>query len=120
MIGFDYIKSIGIGIITGFVNGFFGSGGGIIVVPALESIVGLKKHEAHATAIGVILPLSILSAFVYMKQGLLTKGYLSWITLGGVLGGYIGAKWLPKISTSWLHKIFGIFMIVAAIRMMIV
>ncbi|NLP46467.1 MAG: TSUP family transporter [Epulopiscium sp.] len=112
-----YIKVIGIGIITGFVNGFFGSGGGIIVVPALESVLHVEKHKAHATAIGIILPLSILSAFIYIKQGLLPKGYLGWITLGGAIGGYIGAKWLPKISSSWLHKIFGIFMIIAAIRM---
>ena len=113
----SYIKTIGIGIITGFVNGFFGSGGGIIVVPALEGMMKFEKHEAHATAIGVILPLSILSAILYMRNGSLPKGYLSWITLGGAAGGYIGAKCLPKISTLWLHKIFGVVMIIAAVRM---
>ena len=40
-------------------------------------------------------------------------------SLGGVIGGFIGAKLLNKLSGIWLHRIFGIFMIVAAIRMIL-
>ncbi len=55
------VKLLSIGIITGFINGLFGSGGGTIVVPALIFLLGMDDHKAHATAISIILPLSIIS-----------------------------------------------------------
>ena len=54
-------KRTAIGLVTGFANGLFGSGGGTIVVPAMERFLGEEEHKAHATAIAVILPLSLLS-----------------------------------------------------------
>lgn len=58
-----------IGLITGLVNGLFGSGGGTIAVPALVFILGLDQHKAHATAISIIFPLSLISSFVFQTWG---------------------------------------------------
>jgi uncharacterized membrane protein YfcA len=44
---------------------------------------------------------------------------LIYVCIGGVIGGYLGAKFLGKISSKWLHRIFGLFMIIAAVRMII-
>ena len=49
-----------LGFITGLINGVFGSGGGMIIVPALVFLVGLEDYKAHATAISIILPISII------------------------------------------------------------
>lgn len=106
-----------IGIITGFFNGLFGSGGGTIVVPAMERILKVEAHKAHASAIAVILPLSVISAFVYARSGESDWMQILYVSLGGMIGGFIGAKMLRKISAAWLHRIFGLFMIVAAVRM---
>ncbi|MEI3522967.1 MAG: sulfite exporter TauE/SafE family protein [Anaerotignum sp.] len=57
------------GLVTGFVNGLFGSGGGTLVVPAMERFLHVETHKAHATAIAVILPLSVLSLLIYFWQG---------------------------------------------------
>ena len=111
-------KASTIGVLTGFANGLFGSGGGTIVVPAMERFLGVKTHKAHATAVAIILPLSILSAFLYAKGGLDIKTVLL-VSAGGVVGGFIGAKLLSKFSSKWLHKIFGLFMIAAAVRMIL-
>ena len=59
-------KRTAIGLVTGFANGLFGSGGGTIVVPAMERFLKVEEHKAHATAIAVILPLSLLSLGVYL------------------------------------------------------
>lgn len=113
------IKKVAIGLITGLVNGLFGSGGGTIAVPAFERILGLEPHKSHATVITLILPLSILSAFIYCQKVEIQWISVLWVSVGGIVGGYIGAAILKKISTKWLHRIFGAFMIAAAVRMIL-
>jgi len=108
-----------IGIITGLANGLFGSGGGTIVVPAMERFLKVEPHKAHATAIAIILPLSFLSMFIYLKNGNIDWFNVILISIGGMLGGFVGAKLLNRISDKWLHKIFGLFMVIAAVKMII-
>lgn len=108
-----------IGFITGIFNGLFGSGGGTIVVPCMEKFLGFKTHKAHASAIAVILPLSVISAFIYVNSVDLVFRDILFICLGGIAGGFLGAKLLNKISTKWLHRIFGLFMIAASVRMIL-
>lgn len=115
----DNFKILLVGIITGLTNGLFGAGGGTIVVPSMERILKVEEHKAHATAIAVILPLSIMSTFIYARHQILDWKSIIFVALGGVIGGIIGAKLLSKISSKWLHKIFGLFMIAASIRMII-
>lgn len=111
-----FISAI-VGTITGFLNGLFGSGGGSIAVPCLEKFKNLEPHKAHATAISIILPLCIVSIFVYSKHTTVEFQYVLFVSIGGIIGGYIGAKFLKKISPTWLHRIFGIFMLIGAWRM---
>ena len=105
------------GIVVGVANGLFGSGGGTILVPAFEKFMKIEAHKAHATALAVIFPLSLLSIFFYMRGTDTPWETIIWISAGGVAGGFIGAKLLNKLKTPWLHKLFGICMAAAAIRM---
>lgn len=114
-----YAKSGFIGLVTGFANGLFGSGGGTIVVPCMERILKIDEHKAHATAIAIILPLSILSVVIYLWNTEIVWTTALFASLGGIGGGFIGAKLLNKISGKWLHRIFGAFMIAAAVRMIL-
>lgn len=111
------IKLIILGFITGILNGLFGSGGGTIVVPALVFLIGLEDHKAHASAIGVILPLTLISSFMYIRHGIYNIPLTLKISLGSIGGGILGAILLNKLKSSTLKKIFGIFMIAAAVRM---
>ncbi|MFI3175830.1 MAG: sulfite exporter TauE/SafE family protein [Bacillota bacterium] len=108
-----------IGLITGLANGLFGSGGGTIVVPSMEKFLKLEEHKAHATAIAIILPLSVISLIIYAWESSILFSVALITSIGGVIGGTIGAKLLGKISSVWLHRIFGIFMLVAAVRLVI-
>ena len=56
------------GLISGLVNGMLGTGGGTITVPAIQRL-GVDTKKSHATAIAVILPLTIVSVFFYFRQG---------------------------------------------------
>ncbi len=110
-------KLIGIGLITGITNGLFGSGGGTLVVPALVFFLGVENYKAHATAISIILPLSIISTFIYIKKNVIEYEVAMVVALGGILGSFLGAKLLKKIPTPVLRKIFGTVIIITAIRM---
>lgn len=113
------LKLIGIGFITGIINGLFGSGGGTIVVPALVFLVGIEDFKAHATAISIILPLSIISTIIYLKSNVIKLDISLMVTLGGLIGSFIGAKFLKKVPNLILRKTFGIIIIITALRMII-
>ncbi len=111
------IKFILLGLITGLVNGVFGSGGGTLLVPGMFFLLGVSEHKAHATAISVILPLSIISTIIYLKHGIIAWDVTFKVILGGVVGGFVGARLLNKVPEHILRKVFALFMIIAAIRM---
>lgn len=113
------MKTIIIGLITGLANGLFGSGGGTIAVPAMTMLLDAEDHEAHATAISIILPLTFLSAFYYVSNNFVDWGITWRVTVGGMIGGFIGAKLLHVCPSKVLRKIFGVIMVVAAIRLLI-
>jgi uncharacterized membrane protein YfcA len=106
-----------IGIIAGLCNGLFGSGGGIIVVPAMIYLLGIEEHDAHATAILVILPLSLVSVFIYFRSNHFDWSMVWKVGLGSIIGAGFGAWLLPRIPVNILSKIFAGFMILAGLRM---
>ena len=110
-------KYAGIGVVTGLCNGLFGSGGGTIVVPAMEKSLDVEEHKAHATAIAIILPLTVISVVLYTMKGYLDFPLVWKVSLGGIVGGLIGAMLLKRLSGNVIRKIFGVFMIAAAVRM---
>lgn len=108
---------IGGGLLIGFVNGFFGGGGGMLCVPLLEKILKEPTKKAHATAILIILPISVASAVTYLCSGYFSlSGTLT--VGGGVLGGgVIGALLLKKLPSFAVGMVFAIMMIGVGIKM---
>ncbi len=107
------------GLAAGFLNGLFGSGGGTVIVPFLEEFLDQDEHASHATAILIILCFTIISLFFYGYRNHLDYPLALTVSIGGVVGGFIGAKLLKKLSGNVIRKIFGSFMILAAIRMVV-
>ncbi len=114
-----FLKLLLIGFIAGLANGLFGSGGGTIIVPALTYILNIEDHKAHATAIAIILPLTIISTIIYLKGKNIPLNIAYKVILGGIIGSIIGAKLLKKIPTIVLKKIFGSIIIITALRLLI-
>lgn len=111
------IKLITLGFVTGIVNGIFGSGGGTIIVPALVLFCGLKDYKAHATAISIILPLTVISTAIYLFKNTIPLKMSLLVVVGGLVGSYLGAKMLNKVPTNILSKVFGGVIIYTAVRM---
>jgi uncharacterized protein len=110
-------KTFLIGLVTGVCNGIFGAGGGTILVPAMVIFLGVKENKAHATAISVILPLSLISSYFYISRGLIDWNLTMKVAAGSIIGGYIGSRILNKFSDCTLRRIFGASMLIAAVRM---
>ena len=115
----ENIKLALIGLIIGFANGIFGAGGGMILILLLEKFFNIEEKKSHATSTAVILPLCIVSSLIMIKNYNLNWLMILLISLGGIIGGFIGAKFLNKISNTKLKKIFGFFIIITAVKMIL-
>ena len=107
-----------LGLITGFINGLLGAGGGMLAVPALKKM-GLSEKEAHKNAVAVILPLTLISAVLYILNGRVEIADCLIYIPGGLVGALLGTFIMKKISAKWLSVIFGGFMIWAGVRMIL-
>lgn len=98
---------------AGFANGLFGGGGGMVFLPILSRWGGLSPRKLYATCVGVIFPVCLVSAAVYVIRGgvsLLTAApYLA----GGLLGGWLGGKLYGKVSVKVLKWLFAGFLFYA-------
>ncbi len=125
-VGFEGTKKRGMfkllmtvcGFVTGAVNGAFGSGGGMLAVPALSYVGGLSKKQSHATAIAVILPLCVVGSSVYATGGGYDYPIFAPTIIGVTLGGIIGAVALKKISSKALELCFYGLMMLAGLKML--
>lgn len=106
------------GMIIGLLNGFFGSGGGILAVALLERR-GLSARQAHATSVALILPLSVISLAVYWMHGSIRLGQGLPFLLPALLGSAVGAWGLKKISAPLLKLLFSLLILYSAIRLLI-
>lgn len=111
------LTSLLYGIGIGLVNGIFGAGGGMIAVPVLKSN-GLDQKQAHANAVAVILPISIVSTIMYLAKGNMTLGDSLAFIPTGLIGSAIATFALQKFSNSLLQKMFAAFMIYAGARLL--
>lgn len=102
---------------VGFVNGFFGGGGGMLLVPLLEKVLKCPVKKSHATAIAVILPVSIAGAITYILSG-----FFEWTPVLGAAGGCIaggaaGALLLKKLPSNIVAFVFALMMIGVGVKL---
>ncbi len=102
---------------AGFVNGFLGGGGGVIIVALLLAVIKLHQKYAQATALLVVLPLTAVSAAVYLWKGSVDWIPTLWATLGVVVGGAAGALLLSKLKGNVAKIIFALVLIAGGVKM---
>lgn len=102
------------GALVGAANSVFGGGGGMIAVPLLQK-TGLEEKRAHATAILLILPVSLLSFFLYVWKGFYQPSVLIPTALGVTAGGFLGAQLLGKLPVKTVNIVFAILQAAAGL-----
>lgn len=104
------------GALGGLANGLFGSGGGLFLVPLLTKWTGMEQRKAFATSVAIILPLSLVSAWVYLQKGALDLAAAWPYLVGGALGGFVSGRVFRKMSVTLLRRIFGLLILYGGIR----
>lgn len=106
------------GALIGVINGFFGGGGGMVVVPLLNKMFGMEQKKAQATALFVILPISIISTIVYLCFNSVNFATGWPVILGIIAGGIFGATLLNKLNNNVVKGIFIFFMLLGGVVML--
>jgi uncharacterized membrane protein YfcA len=98
----------------------FGIGGATVLIPALVFIFGLTQHQAQGTTLAAMVPpIGLLAALRYYYSGNVKLGMAGFICIGFFVGGLIGAHFVQNISEPVLKKMFGVFLLIVAVNMII-
>lgn len=108
-----------LGILAGGLSGLIGVGGGVIIVPALVFLFGMSQQSAQGTTLALLVPpIGILAAMQYYKQGYVDVRVAIFIIVGFLVGSIFGSKLAIILPTRILSKVFGVTMLVIALKML--
>ncbi len=99
------------GALAGLANGFFGGGGGMILVPLLTAKCGLTQRQAFANSVLIILPLCVFSSVIYLLRGSLDLLTALPYLLGGLIGGWLGGRLFKGLNMNVLRRVFALFIL---------
>ena len=101
------------GLGAGAINGLFGAGGGMVLIPLLSLLTDWEDGKIFGSSLGVILPICLVS--LATGPALPFQEALPWL-LGSGLGGIAAGLWGKKIPVKWLHRGLGILIIWGGVR----
>lgn len=109
-----------LGLLAGAASGFLGIGGGVVIIPILVYMFGLTQHQAQGTTLAIMIPpIGLLAALRYYYNGDVIVPIAVCIAIGFFVGGLVGASFVDPIPDLVLKKIFGVFLLIIALKMII-
>lgn len=117
--GFNYGLILLEGIIVGGITGFVGAGGGFLIVPALVLLTGLSMKKAVATSLLIIASKSLIGFIGDLQLRAIQWDFLLTITAISIAGVFIGLKLLKFVPGGRLKSIFGWFVLLMSLAMVI-
>ncbi|MDW5376022.1 sulfite exporter TauE/SafE family protein [Halomonas sp. HP20-15] len=114
-----------VGGVAGFVAGLFGIGGGVVIVPALlfafaqQGIdASVMTHMAIGTSLATITVTGSSSAFGHWQRGGVAKPLLVRLLPGLIAGAVLGGMLASVLPAAQLQTLFGLFLILLALRLL--
>jgi len=111
---------VGLGLATGTLSGFFGIGGGFLIVPALMLATGMPIMNAVSSSLVAVTAFGMTTALSYAWSGLVAWGLACLFIAGGVAGGLAGTRAARHLSArrGVLNIVFAAVIIAVALYML--
>ena len=113
------LKKILRGLLAGMICGLFGTGGGMILVPAFIYMLKIEPKKARGTSLCCMLVMVVTTSIFYYKNNYIDWNVGIYCAIGGIIGGYLGAKILKKFPDYILKIVFIFFLIYVSYNMLI-
>ncbi|THD61992.1 MAG: sulfite exporter TauE/SafE family protein [Bradyrhizobium sp.] len=112
---------VGLGLATGTLSGFFGIGGGFLIVPALMLATGMSIMNAVSSSLVAVTAFGLTTAASYAWSGLISWGLAGLFVAGGIAGGLIGTGFARHLSArrGALNTVFATVIIAVALYMLV-
>lgn len=104
---------------AGFVNGFFGAGGGMLLVPLLIRLAKLVDRTAFSSSVCIVLPMCLVSIAVYAASGMLPVREALPYLAGGAAGGVLAGLWFRRVPPRLLHLALGALIVFGGVRLLV-
>lgn len=105
------MKTAAAGAASGIVNGLFGAGGGMVLVPLLTKLTDMTDRDIFPASISIILPMCLITLAVAAIQAPLPWQEAIPYLIGSALGGTLAGKFGKNIPTVWLHRVLGVLIL---------
>ena len=115
----NLVQGFFISILGGMIAGMLGVGGGLINVPVISMLMGAPIKVAIATSNFIIGITAVSGSIVYFIRGLVNPLIVAPVVIGIVIGAFIGANYMPKIRNITLKRLFSLYLIYTAVRLIL-
>jgi len=115
----DMLSGLALLFFGGLASGFFGIGGGLIVVPILMSVVGLPMHLAVATSMLTMIFTSVSGVATHILLGDVLLEYAAPLVVGIVIGAQFGARTAKRLRSTSLERVFAAVVFVMGILLIV-
>lgn len=113
------IYYLAVGLVAGCLSGLLGIGGGVIIVPALVLLLGFAMRTAIGTSLAIVVPTALVGAILHFREGNLHLGAIVYVSIAAVVGSRFGVYLTTILSNVTLRKVFGVVMLLIALRMIL-
>jgi uncharacterized membrane protein YfcA len=91
-----------------------------VIVPGLVLLARLPQHTAHGTSLAALLPaVGMLGVLEYHRRGQVNIGYAAAVAAGIFLGAFLGAKLAGGLPEPVLRRLFGAFLLLVSVRLLV-
>jgi uncharacterized protein len=113
------VAAAALGVAAGVLSGLLGVGGGLILVPGMVLLLGMRQHLANATSLAAIIPTAVAGVAAFGKASAVDWKVGALLAAGSIPGAQIGATAMRHIPGPQLRAIFGVFVIAVGIVLLV-
>ena len=108
-----------VGVFGGVINGLFGAGAGLLLVPLITLVSNLDEKKVHATTLACVMFMCVASSVVFLINKQVDFKLTLWCFVGSLAGAILGTFLLQKFKNKIINLIFSGLLISAGVLMII-